>query len=430
MKPITAAEPLVEALLGLDLPVAWTSGTGPPQINAAWLQAQLPMPLSARQDAEQLVIAGAEVETRVDGCMLATDTGALLLALPASEERRAWFLHEVRNLAWAVACGVRELAEANPMEASLVLSDLAFATTHLEHLCHAEMGSRSIGHTTLAGAATAIVRMARRSCDIPIELSCAVDAFAAVQMHPADFTRALLNLILNAAEALRGAASPILPIQVRVGRQEPDGLHRIQVLDRGPGLAGKAAEDLFDRGVSGSAKGTGIGLFEVRSLARLAGGDATLQQRPAAGPSPSCVCPAPSSSGARPPAPANAAPTPACTPRNRPAACSSAPKEPTTPTWWIGPAPACACAGTPTAHRPRGQRPSCTAARIRAPSPSSWSWSASPRPRTPATASPTPSAGSAPSASWAAGWTPTGPSPRPERRQMSRSPSLPFHCTR
>lgn len=283
MKPITAAEPLVEALLGLDLPVAWTPGTGPPQINAAWLQARLPMPLSARQDAEQLVIAGAEVETRVDGCMLATDTGALLLALPASEERRAWFLHEVRNLAWAVACGVRELAEANPMDASLVLSDLAFATTHLEHLCHAEMGSRSIGHTTLAGAATAVVRMARRSCDIPIELSCAVDAFAAVQMHPADFTRALLNLILNAAEALRGAASPILPIQVRVGRQEPDGLHRIQVLDRGPGLAGKAAEDLFDRGVSGSAKGTGIGLFEVRSIARLAGGDATLQQRAGGG---------------------------------------------------------------------------------------------------------------------------------------------------
>ena len=61
----------------------------------------------------------------------------------------------------------------------------------------------------------------------------------------------------------------------------------VEVVDRGPGLGGDAAEQLFEpfsrgTGVDG-VPGRGVGLFLVRMLARSLGGTATLDERPAGG---------------------------------------------------------------------------------------------------------------------------------------------------
>lgn len=65
---------------------------------------------------------------------------------------------------------------------------------------------------------------------------------------------------------------------------ERDGVARIAVLDRGPGVGADEAEQVWERFARGSAArggapGTGLGLTIVRTLARRWGGDARLEPR-------------------------------------------------------------------------------------------------------------------------------------------------------
>ena len=72
----------------------------------------------------------------------------------------------------------------------------------------------------------------------------------------------------------------------------------IEVLDRGPGLAGEELEAVFERfhrGRAGRAgpSGTGLGLAIARELARRWGGDVELANRPEGGAAARITVPAP-----------------------------------------------------------------------------------------------------------------------------------------
>ena len=68
------------------------------------------------------------------------------------------------------------------------------------------------------------------------------------------FKQALLNLVINALEAMPGGGKLVLGASTR------EGLMRVDVSDTGPGIAPEIQADLFRPYVSTKARGTGMGL--------------------------------------------------------------------------------------------------------------------------------------------------------------------------
>ncbi len=92
--------------------------------------------------------------------------------------------------------------------------------------------------------------------------------------------QALINLLLNAAEASR----PGQRIRVRT-RPAPDGAPAIdiEIADRGPGVSDEISADIFKPFFTTKSKGTGLGLGMVHRIARAHGGSLTAGNRPGGG---------------------------------------------------------------------------------------------------------------------------------------------------
>lgn len=87
-----------------------------------------------------------------------------------------------------------------------------------------------------------------------------------VLADPGRLAQMVENLVANALRHGRA------PVDLDVERR--DGQVCISVRDAGPGIPERMRERLFERFASGSAGGTGLGLYIVRELARAQGGDA------------------------------------------------------------------------------------------------------------------------------------------------------------
>jgi signal transduction histidine kinase len=89
--------------------------------------------------------------------------------------------------------------------------------------------------------------------------------------------RAVSNLVKNALEAQKDQGEIVL----RTSRR--DNLASIEVLDSGPGIPDDARERVFDPGFSTKGRGSGIGLFMVRSIIDRHHGTIVLEARPEGG---------------------------------------------------------------------------------------------------------------------------------------------------
>lgn len=97
---------------------------------------------------------------------------------------------------------------------------------------------------------------------------------AQIQANRLELTRALMNLALNACEAMRGAG------ELRIIATD----RTIEVKDSGPGIAPEHAKRLFEPFFSTKgAKGTGLGLAIVRDIMRQHGGRVTVESAPGEG---------------------------------------------------------------------------------------------------------------------------------------------------
>jgi len=90
--------------------------------------------------------------------------------------------------------------------------------------------------------------------------------------------QALINVVQNALEA----SLPRGRVVIEAEPVEGGGV-RVRVIDRGPGLAPELADRAFDPGVTGKAKGSGLGLTVARTIARQHGGELTLRNGEAGG---------------------------------------------------------------------------------------------------------------------------------------------------
>lgn len=98
------------------------------------------------------------------------------------------------------------------------------------------------------------------------------------------FLEQILDVVVSNAIAASPAGAPVL---VHVERDAADGTVAIHVDDAGPGLDAEARERAFERFWRGPGRprgsGSGLGLPIARRLARLAGGEVTLDLAPGGG---------------------------------------------------------------------------------------------------------------------------------------------------
>ncbi len=91
--------------------------------------------------------------------------------------------------------------------------------------------------------------------------------------------RALLNLLLNACEAVPPESG-----KIEIGLRRVGEKIEIRIEDNGPGIAEAVREKLFDPFVShGKENGTGMGLTVVQKIVQDHGGDVLVEQTSAAG---------------------------------------------------------------------------------------------------------------------------------------------------
>jgi signal transduction histidine kinase len=91
--------------------------------------------------------------------------------------------------------------------------------------------------------------------------------------------QALLNLMLNAVQAMEGRPQAQLILRTRL---EGDGA-RVDVIDTGPGIAEDIRERVWEVYFSGKKGGTGLGLPTARRIAEEHGGSLTFETEPAKG---------------------------------------------------------------------------------------------------------------------------------------------------
>jgi signal transduction histidine kinase len=99
---------------------------------------------------------------------------------------------------------------------------------------------------------------------------------------PEGISRAVLNVVTNALDAVEGRPDPVISIEARVERES--GLARITVTDNGAGMSAETLDRIFNVFVSTKgARGTGLGLAVSRKILREHGGDIHATSREGAG---------------------------------------------------------------------------------------------------------------------------------------------------
>jgi len=140
-----------------------------------------------------------------------------------------------------------------------------------------------VGAAEVKPAIERALQMARPRLATVTPLSTELGAAPLVRIPPTRVTQIVLNLLLNAADAL--AARPWSANLVEVRLETADGRAVIEVRDNGPGLSPGLRRHLFEPGRSDKPGATslGLGLAISRQLARLSGGDITVTCPPGAG---------------------------------------------------------------------------------------------------------------------------------------------------
>ncbi len=94
---------------------------------------------------------------------------------------------------------------------------------------------------------------------------------------PEQIEQVLINLLLNAMQALEGRPDPRVEL---TSQMDGRGRVSIQVRDNGPGILDEVQERIFIPFFTTKQDGSGIGLSLSRQILRLHGGTINVQSRP------------------------------------------------------------------------------------------------------------------------------------------------------
>jgi two-component system, NtrC family, sensor histidine kinase HydH len=148
----------------------------------------------------------------------------------------------------------RFLRLAGPAGVDLEPVDILAILTHVCELLRPEAGARNIGITT------------RIEGPLPH-----------VMADPVRLTQALLNLLINALQAVEKNG------RVEVSAAVADGLVCVAVSDNGPGIPPEELASVFDPYFTTKAEGSGLGLWIAQQIATAHGGSLQAHNGPSGG---------------------------------------------------------------------------------------------------------------------------------------------------
>jgi len=292
---------LLLAALGL-LPIAWWAGRRATiRVVAGALQPMQRIAATTRSiGPDRLDLRLATPTGQVETTQLADDINRMLDRLEAAHTQLRAFTadasHELRTPLTHLRAQVQwSLADDRPPEAmreslTAIARDLERTTRMVEDLlliARGENGQLPCDSQpfVLQDLLSEVVEIAQAMAGIHgVELQVSTDSTGPTRVlgDPQRARHALLNLIANALRYTTGRC-------VRLGFRTDGARCGVTVEDDGPGIPASCRERIFDRffRVEGSRSrahgGTGLGLTIARLLARLQGGDITLEPTPAGG---------------------------------------------------------------------------------------------------------------------------------------------------
>lgn len=199
--------------------------------------------------------------------------------------------HELNN-PLAVVIGRAELLEDKLADTPL-RSDVAHirdAAERCGHIVRAflnttrakPMQRRSVQLNDLASAGVDMLDYAWRSHEITVHLNLS-DSTPPVNADPDQIGQVVLNLLINAQQALAGAEGPrrvVVASGIEPQREDRSTRVWLRIADNGPGVAGDLRASIFEPFFStkNEGMGTGLGLAVSRAIARAHGGELLLEE--------------------------------------------------------------------------------------------------------------------------------------------------------
>jgi len=139
-----------------------------------------------------------------------------------------------------------------------------------EFIRQREPERESVDLNAIVMEALQFTRLERRQHRVAVVLRLDRD-LPRVEADPVQLTQVLVNLLLNAVQALSGAKSESPKVLISTF-QNDEGLVELTVADNGPGIAPADQPRIFDRFFSTKAAGLGLGLPISRSIVESHGG--------------------------------------------------------------------------------------------------------------------------------------------------------------
>lgn len=215
------------------------------QTNAALEELNMRLQQAAADQSQFLAVTAHELRTPAAVLRGSADTLARHWADLGERERRG-LLAGMTSSADRLGRLLNDLLTASKLDAKAL-----------------NLSPERISVAALIGAAVNTARVARTGVDIQVDPLPDLD----VMVDPNRYGQAIDNLIGN---AVSHGAPP-----VTLGADLVDGVAQIRVSDSGAGVDAAVLPRLFERfATADNVRGTGLGLFIVRELARASGGDA------------------------------------------------------------------------------------------------------------------------------------------------------------
>jgi len=236
---------------------------------------------SHRSHAESL-----EQEVRVATAALLEQQQSLARAerLAATGELAASVAHELRNPLAAIQMALRNLRRdvGEPdlaQRVTLVSEEVERLSRLLNEMLNLSRQAPETAHEfRLAEIVDQLAELTRYQLPPETELTVEIPADLVCRLPADSLRQALLNLILNAAEALPNGRG-----RITIGAAHEDDSLRLSVEDDGPGFNGQTLAQAARPFFSTRDRGTGLGLAVVNRFAREAGGRMQLSNRDGGG---------------------------------------------------------------------------------------------------------------------------------------------------
>ncbi len=243
------------------------------------------MPTSSPTPAPQQVIvtAAPSVSSEVARSELARGHARSLELLSAK------IAHEIRNPITAARSLVAQIGEdpaapENAEYARVALEELDRVERSITHLLrYARDEAPRYEEVTLGAIVDSSMETLRdRVVKSGVILTRAVDADVVVRADPEQLRRVLMNLVVNALEALEGRPPESACIDLEGGQNLAGTTAWLKVRDNGPGIPADRLSTIFEPFRTSKSKGTGLGLAIARKIVDAHGGTFEVRSQPGA----------------------------------------------------------------------------------------------------------------------------------------------------